>query len=117
MLALVSCDGTHNSPVTRTIGEAKVLKVDVGSGEQPTSRIDKCINKLVISITPNSLLAKAQIEWVVEQFFVVCAAVEDDGKCTIGVESRTKRRQHQLGDGDEDTAAALVANPQYLLAI
>jgi hypothetical protein len=58
-----------------TVFRAKVLKVNVGSRKQLPSSFDECLDKVIVALSANSRLAQTEIEIIVEQILVVCAAV------------------------------------------
>ncbi len=91
--------------------------MEVGTRVEPVRRADERVDELVVLLAPDALVAESQIQRVVEELLVVRAAVEDDGQCPVRVDAGAERGQHQLGDGDENAARALVADAQDLLAV
>lgn len=101
----------------RTIGKAKVLKVDIGPRVELPRRLDKGVDELVILLTADSLLSEPEVEVVLQQLLVIRATVENDGQGPVGVDAGTERCEDELGHRDQDASAALVADAENLLAV
>lgn len=101
----------------RTVGKAKVLKVDIGARVELPRRLDKSVDELVVLLTADSLLSEPEVQVVLQQLLVIRATVENDGQGPVGVDAGAERRENELGYRDQDASAALVANAEDLLAV
>lgn len=109
--------GTAEGEGGSTVGQAKVFKVNIGSRVKMPRGLDKAVDKVGVLPTADALVPQAQVQLVVEELLVVGAAVQDDGEGPVGVDAGAERGENELGHGDEDTADALIANAQNLLAV
>lgn len=101
----------------RTVGEPKVLKVDVGFGVQLPRSLDKGVDELVICGATDAFLSQAEVNLIVQERLVIRAAVEDYGQRAAGVNAGAEGGESQLGTRDEDPAYALVTDTKDLLSI
>lgn len=76
---LINNQNSHNKCLGggsgQTIRDAKILKVDIGPRVEFLSCLYKGIDKLVVPLAANPLLAKAEVQIVLQQFLVVRATV------------------------------------------
>lgn len=100
-----------------TIIQTKVLKVDVCFGIEFTRRFDEGLDKLVILLTPSTLLPETKVKVILQELLIISAAVQDNRKHTVGVDASADGHQHQLCDGDKDATASLVTDAQDFLAV
>lgn len=86
--------------------------MNVRLGVEFASGLDELVHELVILLSPNSPLAKTQIQRVIKQLLIVGATVQNDGKSSVGVDACAERGEDQLGNADENAATALISNAQ-----
>lgn len=72
-----------------TISKTKVLEMDICTRIQLSGRLDEGIDKFVILLAANSLLAETKVEVVFQKARIVSAAVEHDGQCPGGMDAGT----------------------------
>ena len=60
-----------------TIMKTKVFEVDIRLWVQLPSGLNERIDKVVISLAPDSLLSEAEVELIIQQLLVVRPAVKD----------------------------------------
>ena len=97
--------------------EAKVFKVDVRLGIQLSRGRDEGTNQLVILVPPHSPLPETQVQGVVQERLVVGATVQNHRQHPARVYPAADGRENELGDGDQDAAAPLVADTEDLFAV
>jgi hypothetical protein len=81
--------------------------MDVSSGKQFSSRVDKCLDEIVILLSSYPVLTESKIELVLEEFFIVSAAVYDDWESSTGMNTGAEGREGQLCSRYENAAYAL----------
>lgn len=100
-----------------SIGDAKVLKMDVGARVESPSCSHEGVDELVVLGPSDAAFPKSQVQLVIEMGLVIGATVEDDREGATGVDASTNGGEDQLCDGYKDAANALVPNAQDRLAV
>jgi hypothetical protein len=60
--------------------------------------LDEGIDEFVVFFSTCSRLLEAEIEFIVEQFFIVRPAVEDYGERSVGMDAGAECCKDELGD-------------------
>lgn len=81
--------------------------MNVSSGKQFSSRVDKGLDEIVILLSSYPALTESEIELVLEEFFIVSAAVYNDWEGAAGMNTGAKGRESQLCSRYENAAYAL----------
>lgn len=100
-----------------TVIKSKVLKVDISAWIELPGRLDERVDKFVIPLAPDALGPESKVQIVLKKIFIICTAVQDHRQGPVRVDASTQCGEDELGYGDEDTTAALVADTQDFLAV
>lgn len=104
-----NAQGQEQGMGRHTIWQSEILKVDVCLRIQLAGGLDKCVDKFVVPLTPDSFLPQTKVERIIQELLVVGAAVQHYWKNTIGMDARTESGQNQLSNGDQNATTTLVA--------
>ncbi len=91
--------------------------MDIGSGKERASGLDKTVDELVVPLSTNSLLAKPEVQVIVEQILVVCAAIKHDREGPVRVDPGTERGENKLRHRDKDTPCTLISDSEDFFTI
>lgn len=72
--------------------------MDICSRVQLSGRLYELIHEIIITLASDSGFSKAEIQIVVEKFFVVGAAIENYGESSVGVDSSTESCEDEFSN-------------------
>jgi len=91
--------------------------MDVSTRIQLSRRLNECVDEIIVLLSTYTLLLESEVDIVVEKFFIVCSAVENNGERTVWVDAGAESGQDQLCDRDQNTTHALIPDSEDLFAI
>ena len=96
---------------------SEVFPLDQRTRENFCDSLNKLIDQFKVLITSNPRLTPAEIEFVVQQFFVIGADIQTDRQRLPGMDTGSRRVQRKLADADRHATGALVTDPENGLAV
>ena len=81
-----------------TIWQPKIFEVDVRFGVQLSSGLDEFIYKVVIFLASGTRFSETEIEFIFQKLLVICSAIQNDRKGSVGVDACAERSEDKLSD-------------------
>ena len=91
---------------------AEVLEVQVEVREELLDGGHKVVNEGVVAVLVDTLVALAQIQWVIEQLLAVGTSVDDNRHDTVWINASCGGVNHELTNRNLDAVSAPVADAQ-----
>ena len=92
----------------RSVSTAEVLPVKIEFGEKTLSSLYKLVDKVIVTISSDTLVTISQVVGIVSQFFPVGTGIDNQGENAGRINSCSTAVYHQLSYGNIHTIGAPV---------
>ena len=102
---------------TKSIGVAKVFKLQARRGKYLLHRIDKLFDEFIEGGAAFPRLGEANVQRIIEQRLVISPSIEHDGEASGGGHARAGGVEGKLPDRNPHAIGAQIAETQNALAV